>query len=47
MILIKKIVEIIGVIFLIFFVAFFGIGSVILTFSDKKKEDSDDSEIED
>ena len=45
--LLKKIGEIIGMILILIFVGFFGIGSAIFMFLDKNKEDSDDSEIED
>ena len=44
---IKKIGEIIGIILILIFVGFFGIGSAVFMFLDKNKEDSDDSEIKD
>ena len=47
LLILKKIGEIIGIILILLFVAFFGIGSAISMFLDKNKEDSDDSEIED
>lgn len=43
----KKIGEIIGIILILIFVGFFGIGSAVFMFLDKNKEDSDDSEIKD
>ena len=47
LLILKKIGEVIGVILILLFVGFFGIGSAIYMFLVKNKEDSDDSEIED